>query len=240
MWKRFSDLCGLRQPRRRCVVGARDAGRVASESRATQAWRVRTTRSPGDEARWNTGFAPTAGGFTLIEMMLVVGIMGIILSFGLPAMVRVLEREPLRQAVADTVEGLSHARAQAILQGRPSEWVISGDYKISVRVTPEPSPETTVPEIPPWMPPPEPTERTEESPGGPIFEAQLGEDVMVTSIRVNGGPNLVLLPDAQMAVVRFYPNGTSDDFEMDLQDLKHARQITLDPVTGFADVVTTR
>jgi prepilin-type N-terminal cleavage/methylation domain-containing protein len=176
-------------------------------------------------------------GFTLIEMMLVVGIMAIVLAMGLPAMVRVLDREPLRQAVSDVVEALSHARALAILQGRPSEMAINGDYHLSVRLAPvpvrSPLPMETEPE---WST----AEPGAESSSGATFEAALGEDIMVTSLRLNDGPNLVQVPDVGEVRIRFFPNGTCDDFEMDFEDATGARRIKLDPVTGFPDVVSVR
>jgi Tfp pilus assembly protein FimT len=168
-------------------------------------------------------------------MMLVVGIMAIVLTIGLPAMVRVLDREPLRQAVSDVVEALSHARAQAILQGRRSEMMLNGDGSILVRIVPMPARPSPSVDAMQWVPQ---TETSMESVSAPIFEATLGEDIMITDVRVNGSPNLVLLSEVKVARVRFYPNGTSDDFKLDCQDLTGARRITLDPVTGLADVVT--
>jgi len=46
----------------------------------------------------------SCGAFTLLEIMLVVGIMGIVLAIGLPSIVRSLERDPLHQALRDVEE----------------------------------------------------------------------------------------------------------------------------------------
>jgi prepilin-type N-terminal cleavage/methylation domain-containing protein len=66
-------------------------------------------------------------GFTLIEIMIVISIMMVVMTIGIPAFVRALDKQGLRKAVSDVVEGCSHARSQAILRGVPMEFV-----KISV------------------------------------------------------------------------------------------------------------
>ena len=43
-------------------------------------------------------------GFTLIEIMMVVGILGMVLAMGMPAFIRSIRRDPLRQAVSDIEE----------------------------------------------------------------------------------------------------------------------------------------
>jgi len=185
--------------------------------------------SPGSD------FGLRVNGFTLIEMMLVVGIMAIVLAIGLPPMVRVLDREPLRQAVSDVVEGVSHARAQAILHGRRSEMVINGDGQIIVRIAPARAPRPPAGEVGMGA---AGVEMIGGSISTPLFEATLGAEVAITSVQVNGGPDLVQVSGEGEARVRFYPNGTSDDFKVEFRDSTGARRITLDPVTGFADVIT--
>ena len=77
-------------------------------------------------------FRWSAGAFTLIEIMLVVGILAIVATMGLPAIYRAYQKEDLRQAVSDIMEVCSNARAQAILRGttvelsiRPHERLLS-------------------------------------------------------------------------------------------------------------------
>ena len=57
------------------------------------------------------------GGFTLIEIMIVVGIMGIVMTMGVPLVYNVFRKAPFTKAITDIVEVCSHARARAILQG---------------------------------------------------------------------------------------------------------------------------
>ena len=55
------------------------------------------------------------GSFTLIEIMMVVAIIGLVMTMGVPAILRATRQEPMRKAVNDVMEICSHARAQAIL-----------------------------------------------------------------------------------------------------------------------------
>jgi len=56
--------------------------------------------------------------FTLLELMIVIAIMGIILTMGVPIVYRMRHEAPLRRGVKDVVEVCSHARAMAILQSK--------------------------------------------------------------------------------------------------------------------------
>lgn len=63
-------------------------------------------------------------GFTMIELMIVVGIIALVMGMGVPTLVRTFRKEALRQAVTDIVEVASHARALAIQRGHVVELVI--------------------------------------------------------------------------------------------------------------------
>lgn len=165
-------------------------------------------------------------GFTLVEIMLVVGIMGIVLVMGLPSIVRTLQRNPLQQAVSDVVEALSHARSHAILRGWPAEVVLDGEGRVAVRLRPR----RHAAEVGEGL---DVEAGAEEAAG--IFQAQLGQDILITFLGVNL-VNLVDLPEATEARVRFHPNGTSDDFTLVMEDDTGARRIDLDPITGFTEV----
>ena len=88
---------------------------------------------PGGETR-NTQHATTcrrrstanrrrSRAFTLIEIMIVVSIMGLVMTMSVPIVYKLWRKAPMRQAVKDIVEVLSHARARAILHGQVTEVV---------------------------------------------------------------------------------------------------------------------
>jgi len=55
--------------------------------------------------------------FTLIEIMIVVGIMIIVMAMGVPLLYQLWHKEGLRKAVSDVEEVCSNARARAIWSG---------------------------------------------------------------------------------------------------------------------------
>jgi prepilin-type N-terminal cleavage/methylation domain-containing protein len=59
-----------------------------------------------------------ASGFTLIEIMVVIAIMGLILAMGIPSMFRMAEKDSMRQVLIDIREACVAARAEAILSGQ--------------------------------------------------------------------------------------------------------------------------
>jgi len=60
--------------------------------------------------------------FTLIEIMIVVGIIGLMAAIGAPSLLAMLQKDGMRKAVADVTDLLGAARAQAILKGQ-NTWV---------------------------------------------------------------------------------------------------------------------
>ena len=63
-------------------------------------------------------------GFTLIEIMIVVAIMGIVMTMSVPIVYKVWRKAPMTQAVKDIVEVCSRARARAIMQGAVVEVIL--------------------------------------------------------------------------------------------------------------------
>lgn len=158
------------------------------------------------------------GGFTLIESMIVLGIIVIIMSIGVPAFVKTFERKPLQQAVNDMMEGLKQARATAILSGTPAEFVIrAGDGSMSVRsVGGEPAADAD-------------TRLASEAPKG--FQARLADSIIVEMLDVNFQDRM----QSEEASVRFHPNGTSDEFTIVMRSPEGEwRKISLEPITGLA------
>ena len=168
------------------------------------------------------------GAFTLIEIMVVVGILGIVLAMGVPPFVRILQKDSLRQAVSDITEACGKARAQAILQGSPTEVVIRADGQLTVASVPDTKGE--------------PASASEEpvadanDPQSAKFSARLREDVAVTLLYVNLKDQM----KAEASRIHFYPNGTSDELTIVLQTDRGVRKISLECVTGLANVEVIR
>jgi prepilin-type N-terminal cleavage/methylation domain-containing protein len=166
--------------------------------------------------------------FTLIELMIVIGIVAIIVASGVPPFVKALRKEGLRKAVSDTVEACSHARAQAILHGAPTELVIRAeDGQITVR--------------------PLSVQRAEGGGDGRAegggksgsvknFTSNLPDDIAVKSLDVNFKDQMQY-PEAH---VRFFPNGSCDEFAIILTATTGEQLIHLDVITGLANVTKIR
>ena len=183
-------------------------------------------------ARRSTVFAHRRA-FSLIEIMIVISIVAIVISAGVPMMFRAMQKNELIKAVSDIVEGCSHARARAILQGVPTEFVIRAeDGNLSIQTAAvrrrqafESQDSTLIPK-----------EATEKPTAALAFSSQLGEDVIVRFLDVNFKDHMEL-PEAR---VRFYPNGTSDEFAIVIETQDGQRKIALEVVTGLADVQVLR
>ena len=165
----------------------------------------------------------TPHAFTLIEIMIVVGIIAILMTVAIPAFVSAQNKTPMRNALQSVMEACATARAQAILRGSIVELRIRPqDYTFDVT----------------------PTGQREGSGGGgarpepkageghAVFNVKLPTEVGIEELAVN----FQLLKDAEAVAVRFHANGTSDEFTVVLRSLTgELRKITLDPVTGKAD-----
>jgi type II secretion system protein H len=68
---------------------------------------------------------PHRRGFTLIEILIVVGMIAIVMAFGIPSLVESNKKGPMRQATSDLLEACREARASAIVSGEPAYLVIS-------------------------------------------------------------------------------------------------------------------
>jgi prepilin-type N-terminal cleavage/methylation domain-containing protein len=64
------------------------------------------------------GTPSTRSGFTLIEIMLVVGLMALIAATAVPNIYQLTKKEGLRRAVADLKDVCGNARARAIFSGQ--------------------------------------------------------------------------------------------------------------------------
>jgi len=166
--------------------------------------------------------------FTLIEIMIVVGIMGIVLTMSVPIVYKMWRKAPLRQAVKDIVEVCSNARARAILRGVPTEVVIhpkenrvelSGGGSAPAAVSAAGGGAVFSPSAAP----------------GSGLSAQLSDRVIIEMLDVNMAG--VEFNDFDQVRIRFYPNGISDEMRMILFDGRDRVGIELEITTGLANVV---
>jgi prepilin-type N-terminal cleavage/methylation domain-containing protein len=153
--------------------------------------------------------------FTLIEVMMVAAIIGLIAAMGVPSILSAFHEEPMRKAVNDSLEILSHARAQAILHGQ----ITTVDFH--------------------------PLEREIAFNGGadssapstrigakPVNSAQFDNTIGIEALDIN----LLEYKDSDEARVRFFPNGTSDEMTLVLRSGGDWRKISLEVTTALASV----
>src|ERR1051326_2321953 len=178
--------------------------------------------------------------FTLIELMVVVAIMGIVMTIAVPTIYQQLHPESMRKAVSDVMEACSHARARAILDGVQTDLVIRpGARWFDVVVASNPG-SSTGPENRLFSPDVSgrdwrmPAKRsTTQGGGGGAFSVKLSDKITIEGLGINGED----YTDDESGRVRFYPNGTSDEFSLVLLSIKgERRNITLEVVTAMADV----
>ena len=139
--------------------------------------------------------------------MVVVLIMGITLTMSVPIAYKLWHKAPMRQAVKDIVEVCQNARRRAIFQGQSAELVFH------------------------------PRERRLEVAGasGSGTSAQLSDRVIIDLLDINMSG--VEYRDAEVAKVKFYPTGTSDEMKMVLHFETEQIGIELELTTGLASVV---
>src|SRR5437867_3055205 len=154
-------------------------------------------------------------GFTLIELMVVVAILGVVMTIAIPSIYQTLHKDSLRAAVSSVMEICSHARAYSILNGVETGLRIRpGDRQLDVVVLSGGgnSDESTG----------EPGATASGSAGIP--GVRLPNSVRLEMVDVN----FIEYKDQEEAIARFYPNGTSDEMTiLLLSDQGESRKISL-------------
>ncbi len=193
--------------------------RATFKERGRVAWCVLRAR-----AKHATRTTQHVSAFTLIEIMIVVGILAILMTVAIPAFVSAQNKTPMRNALHGVMEACATARAQAILRGTIVELRIRPqDYTFDVSPTGQ-----TAGSGGAGGARPEP----KAGEGHAVFTLKLPTEVGIEELAINFQP----FKEAELAAVRFHANGTSDEFTVVLRSLSgEIRRITLDPVTGRAD-----
>lgn len=187
-------------------------------------------RHPLPSLTWKAGGRSPA--FTLIELMIVIAIMAVVMSLSIPTFYRSLEKDNIRQATQRILDLCVDARAQAIISGRPCDLVI------------RPLDRTLTPILAASAQPTGEGLEAEamlnsagglnlggqEKDAGGENENQLPDDILIMFLGVNFVPDL---QNAEMVSVRFYPNGTGDEFTMLIRsDRNEWRKFTMEVATG--------
>jgi Tfp pilus assembly protein FimT len=161
--------------------------------------------------------------------MIVVGIMGVVMTMGVPIVYKVWRKAPMTQAISEIVEVCSHARAMAIMQGKEVDVIVhprEGRFEVGAAPVAVPN-HAGSPAAPPQLSTP------------PVaasgLSARLSEKILIELMDINKLPHE--FRDDDLARVRFFPNGTSDELTLILVSDQNQRcEITLEITTGLANV----
>ena len=174
--------------------------------------------------------------FTLIEIMVVIGIMAIIFAIAMPSVYRQMHKDSMRQAVTDVLEACSRARERAILTGQTCEVHLRPvDRMISVTGSSAPAPSAGANRSYSFEGEAGNEQVVEHKAGtGELFSAKISDRITFTYIEVNQMTDLEQSEDVMFA---FFANGTADEAGLVLRsDNNEARSILVDVITGIASV----
>ncbi len=160
--------------------------------------------------------------------MIVVAIMGIVMTMSVPIVYKLWRKAPMREAVSDIVEVFSHARARAIMQGSMTEVLVHPKENRLEVVGGAAAPRPSAEEGPVTVSQPTPA-------SGSGSSAKFSDQVIIETLDINMSG--VEYNDADVARIRFYPNGVSDEVRMILFDGRDRMGIELEITTGLASVV---
>ncbi len=177
--------------------------------------------------------------FTLIELMVVMGLMMIIIAIGVPRMVKG-NRTPLGESLNVVMEACAAARRQAILSGSTSRVTIRGaeegtGFIISAGSGGGRPKVASIEDIDTGS-----EGFAVEAPKPSVaagVSGRIHDEVSIRGVFVN----FEELMDVDQAEVKFYSNGTSDEFTI---GMRHEygdavlRFVELDSVTGLAYIKT--
>lgn len=165
--------------------------------------------------------------FTLIEIMVALGIIAVVLSVGIPFFVRERHKDSMRAAVGDIVELCQEARNHAVLNAVIVELRINpADRTISVvpgSAAANSSGSSAV----------DATEAQQHRGSSASLTRKISDHILFEFLEVNREAN----QDRQPRSCFFYSNGTCDELHIIIRsDQNEVRKITTDMVTGIADV----
>jgi len=189
----------------------------------------------------NPGTRNREPGFTLIEIMIVVAIIAIVLTMGIPFMRSSFEvAKGMSGAVKGIEEVCSHARAMAIMNQTEMELRIrpaAGTFEVgagravSVNEGDVPQMESKNLAGQNW--------RMNDRKAAPENNGRGDSFTLPDGVQIEGlGINGMDWTEDEVAVVRFKKNGTCDEMNLILGAGNEKRNLWLEIVTGFVEVET--
>lgn len=182
-------------------------------------------------------------GFTLLELMIVLGIAAILMTMTIPFVGGILNDRPVVKTTNDILDVLSQARAQAILKGKPAVVRIfprQGVFKalpagVYVEKADPAALEATAALTPSLPEDPAAVSHSDLDSGNAVATAVLPEDIVLEMVDIN----FVSRKDDELAEAFFYPNGTCDALTIVFQrGSDQWRLIRVDILTGMAEFET--
>jgi general secretion pathway protein H len=144
-------------------------------------------------------------GFTLIEVMIVVAIVGMIAAMGLPSLAGLLRKDGMRKAVSNISETCETARANAIFKAEPVAVIIdpvAGTFAAESGIA---------------------------KGSAMVAQGKLPDGISIDALGINS----MDFTQSKVARVFFYPDGTSDEMLMVLHGRDGWRKISLEFATGL-------
>ena len=172
--------------------------------------------------------------FTLLEVMIVVGMAALVMAISIPFVQRTVRRDAIYTAVKVVEDACRNARAAAIVNNSTAELIIQpSEGRFSVRpgaaraARPLRAARDAAPALDANGEPRPVSNYSRQAP--PPFSGTLGDDVVIQLLDVTFVEHT---GDAE-ARVRFHANGTSDEFTIVFRiGATAVRQVSLDIVTG--------
>jgi type II secretion system protein H len=161
---------------------------------------MKTSCSPS-----STPAARRLRGFTLIEIMVVVAIIGLVAAIGVPSLITAMQKTGMRRAVSDILDVCKTARANAIIHNQTERVIFHpqlGTFEAEGGVAAH---------------------------SGMVSASTLPDGIQFAMLDINQ----LDFSASDPAIVYFYSDGTSDEVTIVLVSHTDQRKITLDFATGF-------